>query len=773
MEEAFDLWNECAKACVLDLKDGVRSSRMSVDPAIADTNGQGVLHYSMVLEGGNDALKLAIDNALSITSDGLTIRLEGGVEPNKPVRYSYTRQARGSWSLNWLVPIGHEKPSNIKVFIHELNAGNQLSHMSPIYTIEMGDELLAKLARDATFFVRAHESNEMQPTLAISHAGVSVVMAQTQPRREKRWSEWASGKVLCLLDPLDGVYNYLAQQRCNLDDTWEGKIYRVLAGNPAKHDLDIKPTVISHRLHFPEGGSLAALTAHQACHLPLETFTRHRQPRGWEQLEQCGYPVQRLVALYLAARLSWNQVDQVIRNALASPGSGGDLGEAIREQPEQARLALTLAAAESERFVRQGTGNDEAGAANADVVSLTCPVAAGEKLRSKSDNDICAECSSLTCPADTTYRTYTYDSKTGTCKATVKPTPSCSVCEKGKFVEKCKDQKLERKVTLEDGKEYQYNIPKDCVNEQCIPRTYVDCLANDDNFGEIYKFYLPCQAYVTATYHYSSLFNLTSYKLHLPQSEEFMKEADKEAYCTYEITTRECKTCSLTETKEKVEEIDLCAEETKNGGVPFKCKNNNCIIDPNFDCQPIECKIQEIVITEKDGIKTTTCKDTGKTTCDTNNKRIEDARKAFIEGKEGIEQVECASTVCQNDNSCPIIADVEKCNQNTEVDYGCKAMTGECDGTTYLCKFVQLTDDPSLDSEHFRTKSGVELNNACLKYKCVESKGSDGKITHKWEIDTERSNIDPKPRNPCETATCDQTTRPKKDELRDELKDEL
>ncbi|MDU1779839.1 MAG: CapA family protein, partial [Propionibacterium sp.] len=35
-EEAFDLWNECAKACVLDLKDGVRSSRMSVDPAIAE-----------------------------------------------------------------------------------------------------------------------------------------------------------------------------------------------------------------------------------------------------------------------------------------------------------------------------------------------------------------------------------------------------------------------------------------------------------------------------------------------------------------------------------------------------------------------------------------------------------------------------------------------------------------------------------------------------------------------------------------------------------------
>ncbi|WP_438819792.1 hypothetical protein, partial [Pseudomonas aeruginosa] len=40
----------------------------------------------------------------------------------------------------------------------------------------------------------------------------------------------------------------------------------------------------------------------------------------------------------------------------APPAAGAPLGEAIREQPEQARLALTLAAAESERFVRQGTG---------------------------------------------------------------------------------------------------------------------------------------------------------------------------------------------------------------------------------------------------------------------------------------------------------------------------------------------------------------------------------------------------------------------------------
>ena len=196
-EEAFDLWNECAKACVLDLKDGVRSSRMSVDLAIADTNGQGVLHYPWSWRGGNDALKLAIDNALSITSDGLTIRLEGGVEPNKPVRYSYTRQARGSWSLNWLVPIGHEKPSNIKVFIHELNAGNQLSHMSPIDTIEI--EVVGEVG--ARCHLLRQGAREQRDAADARHqpCRASVVMAQTQPPgREKRWSEWASGQVLCL-----------------------------------------------------------------------------------------------------------------------------------------------------------------------------------------------------------------------------------------------------------------------------------------------------------------------------------------------------------------------------------------------------------------------------------------------------------------------------------------------------------------------------------------------------------------------------------------------
>nr|AIL25363.1 P4A8 (ScFv)-PE38 [synthetic construct] len=172
--------------------------------------------------------------------------------------------------------------------------------------------------------------------------------------------------------------------------------YASQPGKPPREDLKAGPADSGDALlerNYPTGaeflgdggGSLAALTAHQACHLPLETFTRHRQPRGWEQLEQCGYPVQRLVALYLAARLSWNQVDQVIRNALASPGSGGDLGEAIREQPEQARLALTLAAAESERFVRQGTGNDEAGAASAsggpeDIVLTQSPASLAVSL---------------------------------------------------------------------------------------------------------------------------------------------------------------------------------------------------------------------------------------------------------------------------------------------------------------------------------------------------------------------------------------------------------
>lgn len=282
VEEVFDFWNECVKVCVFDFKDGVCFSCMSVDLVIVDINGQGVLYYFMVLEGGNDVFKLVIDNVFSIISDGLIICFEGGVELNKLVCYSYMCQVCGSWLLNWLVLIGYEKFLNIKVFIYELNVGNQFSYMLLIYIIEMGDELLVKLVCDVIFFVRVYESNEMQLMFVISYVGVSVVMVQVQLCWEKCWSEWVSGKVLCLFDLLDGVYNYFVQQCCKFDDIWEGKIYWVFVGNLVKYDLDIKFMVISYCLYFFEGGSLVVLIVYQVCYLLLEIFICYCQLCGWE-----------------------------------------------------------------------------------------------------------------------------------------------------------------------------------------------------------------------------------------------------------------------------------------------------------------------------------------------------------------------------------------------------------------------------------------------------------------------------------------------------------
>ncbi|AZD55049.1 hypothetical protein [Pseudomonas chlororaphis] len=129
----------------------------------------------------------------------------------------------------------------------------------------------------------------------------------------------------------------------------------------------------SKRLHFPNGGSLAALIAQQTCNVPLNNFLRSRQARSPDQMQLCGDPVNQLIILYIAARLPWSQVEQVISSALSENNSRGELGDAIRENPDRARLALTMAAAESGEYVQQASGNSESNAANADVVSLTCP----------------------------------------------------------------------------------------------------------------------------------------------------------------------------------------------------------------------------------------------------------------------------------------------------------------------------------------------------------------------------------------------------------------
>lgn len=109
-EESFNLWQECATRCNLDLGQGVRSSQLDLSTLLDEQAEQGVLHYSMVLGEGSNSLKLAIDNALTLRSDGSSITLTSATAGKEPRSYSYHRQGKGSWSLHWLVPSGMKRP---------------------------------------------------------------------------------------------------------------------------------------------------------------------------------------------------------------------------------------------------------------------------------------------------------------------------------------------------------------------------------------------------------------------------------------------------------------------------------------------------------------------------------------------------------------------------------------------------------------------------------------------------------------------------------------
>lgn len=379
VNEAFDLWQECTTHCQLDLSQGVRSSELDLTPLFDTSNEEGILHYSMLLGEGNEGLKLAIDNALTLHTTLSTINFTSKTAGSGPRSYTYHRQGENNWSLNWLVPVGDDAPASIKIFFLEQDAVGLNRYISPIYSIEVSNNLLNSLASKSTLYIRAFDNNQTLPTLNISRAGVSYVAAPLQHHRQKRWSEWHTGKLLCFLDPFDAFYNYVTQHTCNPNDTWEGQIYRVLAGNPATLDTtapSTTPAVISHRIHFDSGNSLASLTAHQVCGIPLESLARTRHSRGWEELNNCGYPVRNLVSLFILARLSWDRVEQVIHNALTNPTPGNALDDAIREAPERARVTLTLAAAQVNQFDHQAAGNTPEQAQSADVVSLSCSAGA-------------------------------------------------------------------------------------------------------------------------------------------------------------------------------------------------------------------------------------------------------------------------------------------------------------------------------------------------------------------------------------------------------------
>ncbi|PTU68793.1 exotoxin A binding domain-containing protein [Chromobacterium haemolyticum] len=387
----FEIFKQCADNCILSPAEPGKFISTSLPLQITPSPDEGVLYYSMFVQdrfaaAANNSATIKIDDFAKVRiNDGqgtghapgtLTIEL---ATPDGKVK-TFTHKRRTEWfTLNWAVPIGKDAPTSIKLFIMDMDSNKKIVDHSPLYSVDLDDAALARWPDKAKLaFSSANPRND----IILSWPGVGYTAAPAQHNRQKRWSEWHSGILLCWLDPLDAIYNYVTQNRCQLNKTWEGKLYQVVAGKPQINEFKpLAKAPIQHRVHFSKENALGALSAHRVCGIPLESLARSRQPRGWEELSACGYRVESIVGLYIATRLSFDRFRQVVDDLIHSrPVSGAQdpvaleqLGTAVRETPGLAREGLAEAEALLDTYLDYHPGASADDAQRADVLSLTCP----------------------------------------------------------------------------------------------------------------------------------------------------------------------------------------------------------------------------------------------------------------------------------------------------------------------------------------------------------------------------------------------------------------
>ncbi|ELP88909.1 170 kDa surface lectin precursor, putative [Entamoeba invadens IP1] len=380
--------------------------------------------------------------------------------------------------------------------------------------------------------------------------------------------------------------------------------------------------------------------------------------------------------------------------------------------------------------------------------------------------EFCQKCIPLSCGADSTVYSYTYNEETGKCSYTVNAIPQCSACDNttNKYTPNCVNKQLDKTWTSGNGVTIDYKIPKDCKNNQCIPRYPLSC-TEEDLFGDVFKKFGVCMDQLVVSYHYSSKIDNYNFAFGYPQSDEFMAEADAEAYCEWSFVESNCQKCVITpaggEVVNEFTVVDQCPKD--QNGVQFICLNNECLVDPDFKCQPKDCKVSALVgeqCTEMYNL------------CDNTTKTLEENRKKIYDKTDKVSRsMRCDSVGCVNGNKCPVFTDDVQCSQKAEnEDFGCRRPTYMCDGDNgYYCKFVEFDiNDPHEDTAYFLEKSKVKLDNKCFRYQCVETctGGSDTyegsaeagavKCTHYWNKTYDNS--EPSARNLCEDASCDPET---------------
>ncbi|MFC7419527.1 exotoxin A binding domain-containing protein [Iodobacter arcticus] len=387
----FEIFKQCADSCVLSPPEPGKFINTSLPVQITPSPEEGVLYYSMFVQ---DRFASAANNSATIKIDNFAkIRINNGYDTGSAPGSliielamsdgqvkKFTHKRRTEWfTLNWAVPVGKDAPTSIKLFIMDIDSNKKIVDHSPLYSVDLNDADLARWPAKAKL---AFSSTNAMNDIILSWPGVGYTAAPAQHNRQKRWSEWHSGIVLCWLDPLDAIYNYVTQNRCQLKNTWEGSLYKVVAGKPQINEFKpIAKAPIQHRVHFSKKNALGALSAHRVCGIPLESLARTRQPRGWEELSACGFRVENIVGLYIATRLSFDRFRQVVEDLIHSrPVSGAEnqdaldqLGTVVRETPELAREGLAEAQTRLNAYRANHPGTSADDAQRADVLSLTCP----------------------------------------------------------------------------------------------------------------------------------------------------------------------------------------------------------------------------------------------------------------------------------------------------------------------------------------------------------------------------------------------------------------
>ncbi|WP_337263406.1 MULTISPECIES: exotoxin A binding domain-containing protein [unclassified Serratia (in: enterobacteria)] len=388
--ENFEIFNDCSPSCIISPKPGVKvntSLPLRISPSPQD---EGLLYYSMFIQDRfntssvNDIATIEVGNFAKIKANAAysektplgTIDIElvtaSGVK-------KFTHKRRSEWfTLNWTVPVGEESPTSIKLFINQIDDLRRIIEPPIIYSIELDNESLANWPRTGKMaFSVANPSQD----IVISWPSVRYGDAPMQHHRQKRWSEWHTGLLLCWAQPFNAIYNYVTQNRCELSNTWEGALYKLVAGTPQTTTMGtMNSTPIEHRIHFSKDNALGALAAHRVCGISLESLARSRQPRGWEELSACGFRVENIVSLYIATRLSFANFRSVVDDLLngrvvesQEPEAVELLRSEVRESPGLVLEGLADAEARLNNYRANNPGSSAEDAQTADVLSLTCP----------------------------------------------------------------------------------------------------------------------------------------------------------------------------------------------------------------------------------------------------------------------------------------------------------------------------------------------------------------------------------------------------------------